>query len=99
MIKQRGKKDHFSLSNGTKITFEPGQTVLDALQANEIDIASVCGGMGSCGTCRAFIEKGLEYLPPRNEIEIEKARDLNFAVNERQTCQIEAVSGLTIRIP
>ncbi|RYZ87219.1 MAG: (2Fe-2S)-binding protein, partial [Proteobacteria bacterium] len=49
------------------------ETLLDAGLRAGIDIATSCGGSGTCGTCRVFVIQGLEALPPRNEIEIEFA--------------------------
>ena len=99
MMKRRDNRVNFYLSNGEKVFFEPGQTVLEALIEADIEIGNVCGGMGSCGTCRVFIEKGADSIFERNEIELERAHDLSFADNERQACQIAANSNLVIRTP
>jgi len=49
------------------IDFEPvsrhgscaqGDTLLDAARALGVDLASVCGGNGSCGSCRVQIVAG-----------------------------------------
>ncbi len=98
-MKRCDKIYKFSLIDGTEVPFKPGQTALEALIENDISIGNVCGAMGTCGTCRVFIENGLELLPERNEIENERAHDLNFAKNERQSCQIGAIEQLIIRIP
>ena len=37
----------------------PGVTVLDAAQAAGIELVSVCGGEGTCGTCRVRAVDGL----------------------------------------
>ncbi len=98
-MKQRSKTLKFYLSDGTEVLFTSGQTILEALLENNIEINSVCGAMGTCGTCRVFIERGQELFPERNELELERAKDLNFVANERQSCQITAIPEITIRIP
>lgn len=81
------------------VSASQNQTILDALLAAEVEIDHSCGGMGSCGTCRVFVEAGLELLGPRGEIEEEIARDRQFEANERLCCQNLAQSGLRIRKP
>lgn len=73
------------------------ETLLENLVKNKVEINHSCEGMGSCGTCRVFIEKSLELLSPRNEIEQEFALERGFADNERLSCQIYPVEQLIIR--
>ena len=42
---------------------EEGQTVLDVLQAHNIEIKAPCGGLGKCGKCQVMVrdEEGLNY--------------------------------------
>lgn len=74
-------------------------TILEALLEAEIEIDHSCGGMGTCGTCRVFVEKGLEKFGPRNEPESEIAQDRQFAENERLACQNFVKDGLVLRKP
>ncbi len=74
-------------------------TVLKALLDAKIPIPTSCQGMGTCGTCRIFVDQGLEKLPPRNEIEQEFAAERGFADNERLSCQIQVQEGLILRKP
>jgi ferredoxin len=76
-----------------------GQTILDALLDNEIEIDHSCGGMGSCGTCRIFVQQGLEQFEPRNEVEQDIADDRQFAENERLCCQNLVKPGLILKKP
>jgi len=76
-----------------------GQTILDALLENEIEIDHSCGGMGSCGTCRIFVQKGLEQFEARNEVEQEIADDRQFSENERLSCQNLVKPGLVLKKP
>lgn len=74
-------------------------SVLEVALKNQIDIGHSCGGMGSCTTCRVVIEKGLERLPERNELEQDIADMRDFAANERLSCQIPPLDGLVVRVP
>jgi 2Fe-2S ferredoxin len=75
------------------------QTILEALLENKIEIDHTCGGMGTCGTCRIFVQKGLEKFELRNEIESEIAADRGFTENERLSCQNLVKDGLVLRKP
>lgn len=70
-------------------------SVLDLALKLKIEISHSCGGHGTCGTCRVFIDS--IPLAARNEIEAEMAADRQFADNERLSCQVEACAGLKIR--
>src|SRR5690606_12758709 len=98
-MKQRSNRQKFHLSTWQEVYFERGQTVLEALIEADVEINYSCGGMGTCATCRVFIEEGAEKFPERNEVELERAQDLNYAINERQSCQLEAIPDIIIRIP
>ncbi len=76
-----------------------GSTILDALLDAEVDIYHSCGGMGTCGTCRVFVEKGLENFEPPSAAEQEMIEDRQFTKNERLCCQNLVQPGLVIRIP
>jgi len=75
------------------------ETLLEAGLREGIDIPSSCGGSGTCGTCRVLVLKGLELLPPRNEVENEMAKERQFAANERLCCQNYPVNGLVLEVP
>ncbi|MEN0059985.1 MAG: 2Fe-2S iron-sulfur cluster-binding protein [Bdellovibrio sp.] len=74
------------------------RTVLDVAVRGGVDLPHSCGGNGTCGTCRVRVLKGLESLEPRNEIEQEMAQDRNFDEDERLSCQIAPVAGLSVLI-
>ena len=74
-------------------------TVLSLAIANDLPLNHSCGGMGTCGTCRIYVESNLSDLPPRNEIELEMAQERSFTENERLACQLPAHPGLVVRIP
>jgi 2Fe-2S ferredoxin len=91
-----------------KMCFQPTQrhvsigsteTILDLALKSKIKIHNSCGGMGTCGTCRVIVIKGLEKLEEPNEIEKDLASDRGFSKNERLACQTQPVDGLEVEIP
>lgn len=76
-----------------------GETILEAVLAADLELDHSCGGGASCGTCRVFVEQGLEKLAPRNELELEMADERLFLKNERLACQTLAVEGIKLRRP
>lgn len=91
---------HITLLNeDLEISFDKESSVLELLLENQIDIDHSCGGMGSCGTCKIIVKSDLNTLPERNEIELERATDLNFVPTERLACQLCPKNGLKILIP
>src|SRR5690242_15699026 len=75
------------------------ESILDVCNRLGIELDHSCGGFGSCGTCRIYVEKCVDSLAPRNEIEEEIAQDRGFEKSERLACQTHPVEGLRIRRP
>ena len=46
-----------------EVEVQPGQTVLDVLQAQRVDIQATCGGVGKCRRCQVLVkdDTGLNY--------------------------------------
>jgi uncharacterized 2Fe-2S/4Fe-4S cluster protein (DUF4445 family) len=46
-----------------EVEVQPGQTVLDVLQAQRVDIQATCGGVGKCRRCQVLVkdDTGLSY--------------------------------------
>ncbi len=87
------------LPSQIEVPASPQETVLEVALRHKVPLNHSCGGMGSCTTCRVFIDQGLELVGPRSEVESERADERFFADNERLSCQIHAVGGLVLRIP
>lgn len=94
--------------NNASIVFLPAQltvpvaseeSVLEVALRNDVLIQHSCGGMGSCTTCRVFVEQSPTPLPPRNDLEEDIASMRTFADNERLSCQLPPADGMIIRIP
>lgn len=80
-------------------SYREEQTVLDIALENKIRIATSCGGMGTCGTCRVEVLEAPSDFGERNEIECEMAKERGFSERERLACQLNVRSGLKVRIP
>lgn len=81
------------------LQFKDKINLLSLLNANKVGISQACGGFGTCTTCRVFVEKNLEFVSERTDIEIERALERHFLINERLCCQSEICESLEIRIP
>lgn len=85
--------------DGQSVEARPGESILEASFRTDRPVSTSCGGFGSCGACRIFVDEGLERLEPRNEIEAEMAGDRGFLKEERLACQTCPVPGLRISRP
>ena len=81
------------------LAFVDSQTVLEVALENKIRIATSCGGMGTCGTCRVEVLESPPGFEDRNEIECEMAKERGFTPRERLACQMKIQPGLFVRIP
>ena len=81
-----------------EIVAKEGETVQEALLRHKVDVGSSCGGLGTCTTCLVKVVSDVKLLPERNELEVERASERNFALNERLSCQIYPHSNLKIEI-
>lgn len=87
---------HFLPEPGRVLVSHNDQTLLDVALRCDVDIDHACGASGTCGTCVVHVLQGLKDLPPRNELEAEMAQDRGFLDEERLSCQIPPVNGLTV---
>lgn len=88
-----------SLEGYGEFCAEPGDSVLDVAQKNNVPLNDSCGGGGTCGTCLVIVASDLSDLPLRNDIEKEMAEDRGFEANERQGCQLLAYDNLKVKLP
>jgi ferredoxin len=73
------------------IDLEPGESIFDGAKRNGIAIPTVCGGKGTCGTCRVLFT-----LPAREPTILEKqfidrgdlARGVRLACRSRPTTDV-----------
>jgi 2Fe-2S ferredoxin len=94
-----GRKGILFLPQDMLCEIEGAESVLEVALRNDLDIGHSCGGMGSCTTCRIVVEKSVDSLPPRNELEEDIATMRGFSDQERLSCQLPPLNGLVVRIP
>jgi 2Fe-2S ferredoxin len=76
-----------------EVKIAPGQTLLEALQAQGHDWMHACGGKGRCTTCRIIVLQGLEHFGPLTEAEVRYRSRARLKPNERLACQCTLESG------
>lgn len=74
-----------------------GETLLEAAQRNGVQLVSVCGGMGSCGSCRVRVLEGDVSPPTQSEAEHLTPSDL--ATGWRLACQAKCLGPVRVFIP
>ena len=73
-----------------------GRTLLSALAANGIYLASACGGKGSCAMCKCKVDEGARGILPTEMPHLTRAE---IQQNVRLACQVKVKEDLKIRIP
>src|SRR5688572_13292509 len=82
---------------------EGGQSLLEVLLKNDIELHHNCGGVCACSTCHLYVEKGedhLEELSDREEDFIDRA--VNPRINSRLGCQcllIDDEGEVEVKLP
>lgn len=82
---------------GKRIAVPSGTSLFAAARDSGIDLASACGGEGSCGQCRLVILSG-ETTPPNFDEEF-ILTELELQQGERLACCTYARSDVTVQIP
>ena len=82
---------------GRRVVVGAAETLLGAAQAAGIDIASICGGIGSCNSCKIRLISGNLTAFTLEELAIFTESELNSG--NRLACQVSPQSDLTIEIP
>jgi 2Fe-2S ferredoxin len=82
---------------------EEGQSLLEVLLKNDIELHHNCGGVCACSTCHLYVERGdshLEEITDREEDFIDRA--INPRLNSRLGCQcllIDKKGEVEVRLP
>jgi uncharacterized 2Fe-2S/4Fe-4S cluster protein (DUF4445 family) len=82
---------------GRRGTARPGTTLLAAAQAAGVQLASVCGGIGTCEECRVRLVTGA--LTPPSFVEEAVFTRAELAAGYRLACQAEPLSDIKLDIP
>src|SRR5690554_3839395 len=82
---------------GRRVMVPEGTDLLAAAQAAGVQLSSVCGGIGSCETCRVRLVSG-EVSPLSLEEEV-VLTDEDLAAGIRLACQTIPLSDVKVDIP
>jgi uncharacterized 2Fe-2S/4Fe-4S cluster protein (DUF4445 family) len=82
---------------GRRAQVAPGTTVMAAARAAGVELVAVCGGHGTCGTCRVRLARGV--LAPHTAVEDHRLTDAERAAGLRLACQAVVMSDVRIDIP
>jgi ferredoxin len=90
---------HVTDSDGSKRSIEVkpsrGTSLMEVLTRENFDVAAICGGMASCGTCHIEVLKGAEVLDEPEDDETFMLDSLpNLTDHSRLSCQIPATKDL-----
>src|SRR5512135_2317938 len=92
--------EHFEIDLqpvGRHIEISAEQTLLDAAQAAGVELIAVCGGTGTCATCRVCLISG-ELTPVTANEEFELSED-DLKAGYRLACQSRPLSPIRLDIP
>lgn len=79
-----------------------GQRVLDAASENGFLIATRCGGVADCKTCRVEVPEGVSRehgLTPVDDYEQEALSEVNASERARLSCQAHVIGDVTVIVP
>jgi len=82
---------------GRRAAITAEQTVLAAAQAAGVELVAVCGGTGTCATCRVRLMSG-ELTPVTSSEEFELSAD-DLTAGYRLACQARPLSAVRLDIP
>lgn len=82
---------------GKRVPVSPGGSLLEAARQSGIELATACGGEGSCGQCQVIILAGETSEPSLTEKFLLTETDLEKG--RRLACQVKPLSNLKVEIP
>ena len=82
-----------------QVRVREGETLLERLLKDGVDIAHDCGGKLACSSCRVVVREGLEALAPASEDELDLLDRAGAAGRgARLACQANGAGELSIQI-
>lgn len=82
---------------GKRVIVPPGTTILTAAQQAGVELASICGGMGTCGACRVMVVEGRTSPLTRTELSDLSQDEIDSGM--RLACQAAVLESVRIDIP
>lgn len=83
----------------TEVEAEPGKTLLEIAEDNDIKLGSACGGVCACSSCHVYVREGGDELEEMEDDE-EDRLDMGFDVrpSSRLGCQVKVPEGVDLRV-
>lgn len=73
---------------------EAGQSLLEVVLTNDIELHHNCGGVCACTTCHLYVDKGMEFIEELSDKEEDFIdRAINPKLNSRLGCQSLLLDG------
>ena len=94
------KPEHYRINLqpvGKRVRIHAGATLLEAAQSAGVALASLCGGIGSCDSCKIRLVAG-QLTPPTME-ELATFSSEQLQAGFRLACQAHPLSDITLDIP
>jgi uncharacterized 2Fe-2S/4Fe-4S cluster protein (DUF4445 family) len=82
---------------GRRAEVLPGRNLLEAARSAGVDLISICGGYGSCDSCRVRLMSGRLNPPTREEEDIFEPEEL--AAGYRLACQSVPETDVKVDVP
>ncbi len=82
---------------GRRAIIQEGMNLLEAAQSAGVELASLCGGIGACDSCRVRLESGALSQPTLEEEALFSQDELQAGY--RLACQARPLSDVKIDIP
>ncbi len=82
---------------GRRAQVAPGSTVLEAARGSGVQLVAVCGGVGTCGTCRVRVVAGVLGAGTAEEEDWLNATER--AEGWRLACQAKVVGAVRLEVP
>ena len=76
-----------------------GTSLLSAIQASAVPIATACGGQATCGQCRLWVRAGGQNLTPIVAVEMTHLGNVMKITGQRLACQARLCGDVTVEIP
>ena len=86
---------------GTVLEVEPGESLCEAMLANDVEIEHACEMSCACTTCHVIVREGFDSLPEATEDE-EDMLDKAWGLERQSRLSCQVVIGdtpLTVEIP
>ncbi len=94
MYKIKIKFEQSGLEPVTLDNIPSGQSLLEVVLKNDIELHHNCGGVCACSTCHVYINKGEEYLEEISDKEEDFIdRAVSPRINSRLGCQCLLLDG------